>query len=68
MPTSPRLADGHPSPIANPKADRPVYTVRGRPGPNDRPTLPAGHPITWDGINAGTCIAGAPYPFPIFWS
>lgn len=45
-----------------------VHTIRGRPGPDDRPALPPGHPITWDGINEGTCIAGAIYPFPIFWS
>jgi hypothetical protein len=43
-----------------------VHVVRGRPGPDDRPALPSGHPDTWGLINAGTCIEGASYPFPIF--
>lgn len=45
---------------------RVVHAVRGRPGPDDRPALPPGHPDTWGLINAGTCIEGAPYPFPVF--
>jgi hypothetical protein len=43
-----------------------VHVVRGRPGPDDRPALPSGHPDSWGLITAGTCIEGAPYPFPIF--
>jgi hypothetical protein len=45
---------------------RVVHVVRGRPGPDDRPALPSGHPDTWGLITAGTCIEGAPYPFPVF--
>ena len=43
-----------------------VYVVRGRPGPDDRPPLPPGHPDTWGLITAGTCTEGTPYPFPVF--
>ncbi len=53
--------DRHPYP-----SRKVVHVVRGRPGPDDRPALPSGHPDTWGLINAGTCIEGAPYPFPIF--
>lgn len=45
---------------------RVVHVVRGRPGPDDRPALPSGHPDSWGLITAGTCIEGAAYPFPIF--
>lgn len=45
---------------------RVVHVVRGRPGPDDRPALPSGHPDSWGLITAGTCIEGAPYPFPVF--
>jgi hypothetical protein len=31
-----------------------------------REPLPAGHPRSWDAINAGTVLAGAPYLFRIF--
>lgn len=27
---------------------------------------PAGHPETWTVINAGTVLAGEPYPLPVF--
>jgi hypothetical protein len=43
-----------------------VYVVRGRPGQNDRPALPAGHPISWGAITDGTVLDCAPYPFPVF--
>ena len=43
-----------------------IYVVRGRPGPDDRPALPSGHPDTWGLITVGTCIEGVPYPFPVF--
>ncbi len=45
-----------------------VYVVRGRPGPDDRPCLPPGHPDTWGRITEGTVLDSAPYPFPIFCS
>ena len=32
----------------------------------DRAPLPAGHPISWDAINADTQLAGDPYPLPVF--
>ena len=53
---------------APPLAARPVYVVRGRPGPDDRPCLPPGHPDTWGRITEGTVLDSAPYPFPIFGS
>ena len=43
-----------------------VYVVRGRPGQNDRPALPAGHPTTWGAITDGTVLDDATYPFPVF--
>lgn len=64
IPFSPIAAttqEGHPLPLR-----RVVHVVRGRPGPDDRPALPPGHPDTWGLINAGTCLEGSPYPFPIF--
>ena len=39
-----------------------LYVVRGRPGQNDRPALPAGHPTTWGLITAGTILEGSAYP------
>lgn len=61
----------HPA-VAHPLAASPVpphpvvYVVRGRPGPDDRPCLPPGHPDTWGRITEGTVLDSAPYPFPIF--
>lgn len=43
-----------------------IYVVRGRPGQNDRPALPAGHPISWGAITEGTVLDRAEYPFPVF--
>ena len=43
-----------------------IYVVRGRPGQNDRPALPAGHPVTWGAITNGTVLDSATYPFPVF--
>ncbi len=43
-----------------------VYVVRGRPGQNDRPALPAGHPVSWGAITNGTVLDCAEYPFPVF--
>lgn len=44
----------------------PIRRVRGRPGANDRPALPAGHPVTWGAITGGTVLDGAAYPYPVF--
>lgn len=44
----------------------PIRRVRGRPGANDRPALPAGHPVTWGAITGGTMLDGAAYPYPVF--
>lgn len=43
-----------------------IFVVRGRPGQNDRPALPAGHPLTWGAITDGTVLDHATYPFPVF--
>jgi hypothetical protein len=32
----------------------------------DRPARPAGHPLTWGLLTAGSVLEGAPYPFPVF--
>ncbi len=32
----------------------------------DRPTLPPGHPLSWQAITDGTALAGEPYPYPVF--
>jgi hypothetical protein len=29
-----------------------------------RPPLPAGHPVSWGLLTAGTCLEGTPYPEP----
>ena len=34
-------------------------------GPEREP-LPAGHPASWDAINAGTVLEGTPYPLRFF--
>jgi hypothetical protein len=38
------------------------------PEPQDpgREPLPAGHPASWDAINAGTVLQGVPYPLRFF--
>ena len=38
------------------------------PPPEDpeREPLPAGHPRSWDRINAGSVLEGTPYPLPVF--
>ena len=43
-----------------------IYVVRGRPGQNDRPALPAGHPVSWGAITEGTVLDEAIYPYPVF--
>lgn len=42
------------------------YHVTGRPGPNDRPALPPGHPVSWGLLTRGTVLDGADYPYPVF--
>ena len=32
----------------------------------DRPARQAGHPLTWNLINAGTVLEGEKYPYPVF--
>jgi hypothetical protein len=32
----------------------------------DRAPLPAGHPLTWGAITAGTPSDNTPYPYPVF--
>ena len=42
------------------------YRICGRPGQNDRPPLPAGHPVCWGLLTDGTVLDGAEYPYPVF--
>ena len=44
----------------------PIFVVRGRPGPLDRPALPSGHPESWGAITNGTVLDHSAYPFPVF--
>ncbi len=44
----------------------PVLRVRGRPGHEDRPALPAGHPLSWGLLTDGTVLENSEYPFPVF--
>ena len=58
---------GSASPRSAPPRSVPmIFVVRGRPGQFDRPPLPAGHPLTWGAITAGTLLDHAEYPFPVF--
>ena len=43
-----------------------IYVARGRMGHDDRGPLPAGHALSWSAINAGTVLAGEPYPYPVY--
>ncbi len=43
-----------------------IYRVCGRPGQNDRPPLPPGHPVSWSLLTDGTVLEGEPYPYPVF--
>ena len=52
--------------LIDPYAKPVIFVVRGRPGPLDRPALPAGHPETWGAITDGTVLDAATYPFPVF--
>lgn len=40
------------------------FFITGRRGPDDRPPLPAGHPVSWDVITKGTVLEGTAYPAP----
>lgn len=41
--------------------------VEAEPEPDpDRDPLPPGHPDTWGPIIARTCLAGVPYPHPVY--
>ena len=40
--------------------------IFGRPGPDNRVPLPAGHPVTWRAITEGTVLEREPYPYPVF--
>lgn len=40
------------------------YFVTGRPSADDRPALPAGHPVSWGAITSGTVLDGVAYPLP----
>ncbi len=37
-----------------------------RPEDPDREPLPAGHPVSWNALTAGTVLDGTPYPLPVF--
>ncbi|HEY6434326.1 MAG TPA: AsnC family protein [Acetobacteraceae bacterium] len=50
-----RIGARLPPPGAEPPAEDPF-----------REALPAGHPRSWNAINAGTALEGAPYPYPVF--
>lgn len=43
-----------------------VARVRGRPGHDDRPALPAGHPVSWGLLTDGTVLENSEYPYPVF--
>ncbi len=49
---------------------QPVTRIQPPPRPpaerTDRPALPPGHPLSWQAITAGTCLAGEAYPYPVF--
>lgn len=49
-----------------PPLPRGLIRICGRPGPLDRPAMPAGHPVTWGLLTVGTVLEGTPYPFPVF--
>ena len=48
-----------PAPVNDPIADAPRTVFR--------TALPAGDPITWGAITAGTWLEGAPYPLETSW-
>lgn len=43
-----------------------AWRVWGRPSAHERPTLPAGHPISWGLLTDGTALDGSEYPHPVF--
>lgn len=42
----------------------PPRPPRPQPGACNREPLPAGHPVTWQALTAGTLLAGTAYPNP----
>lgn len=52
------------SPFAPP--DRNFWRIVGRPALDERPPLPAGHPVAWGVLTEHTVLEGTPYPFPVF--
>jgi hypothetical protein len=50
-----RIGAAPPPPGSTPPIDDP-----------EREPLPAGHPTSWNAINAGTVLQGQPYPLPCF--
>jgi len=32
----------------------------------ERPSLPAGHPVSWGALTSGTILEGTQYPLPVF--
>ena len=59
------VAEGSPEIAAARLPSRPATGPKPIPV-NDRAALPAGHPLTWGLLIEGTCLAGEPYPFPVF--
>ncbi|MBV9537429.1 MAG: AsnC family protein [Acidisphaera sp.] len=52
-----------PLPFGPPRPPRATRPKRQKPPSfTDRPPLPAGHPVSWDAITAGTALAGRRYP------
>ncbi len=59
------LQQGSPEAAAARLPSRQPGPPRPPPAP-DRRALPAGHPLTWNLLTAGTCLDGAAYPYPVF--
>ncbi|MGC8474968.1 MAG: AsnC family protein [Acetobacteraceae bacterium] len=47
-------------------APRPQRGTPARLETTDREPLPAGHPISWNALIAGSVLDGTPYPLPCF--
>ncbi len=61
MPSLPR-----PKHSPNPTRHGAAWRVWGRPCAHERPTLPAGHPLSWGLLTDGTALDGSEYPYPVF--
>ena len=42
------------------------YRILGRPALDERPPLPAGHPLSWGLLTNDTPLHGSAYPYPVF--